>query len=69
MKKRTSHGAERRTRLVAAMRLGLPVFHGLRCDHCRTGLHDDHGRQRWDVVGKNPLLFICPDGCKEMCRG
>lgn len=66
---RGTHGIARRNRLATAMRLGLPVFHGLRCDHCRTGLHDEHGNPRWDVVGKHPLLFICPDGCKEPARG
>jgi hypothetical protein len=47
-----------------AMTLGVRVFHGIRCDHCKTGLHDADGNPRWDCLGK-ALTFICPDGCKE----
>lgn len=55
-------------RIRADMDLPRRVFRGLRCDHCRAGLHDEHGNPRWDVIGKDPLLFICPDGCKETTK-
>lgn len=61
---RGTHGLARRTRLVTAMTLGVPVFQGIRCDLCKAGLHDEHGNPRWDALGK-ALIFICPDGCKE----
>lgn len=62
---RGTHGPARSTRQAAVMQAPRRPFYGLRCDLCRAGLHDEHGNPRWEVRGKDPLLFICPDGCKE----
>lgn len=65
---RGTHGPRRRAREAAVMEQPRRIFFGIRCDLCRAGLHDTDGRPRWDVLGRNPLLFICPDGCKD-CTG